>query len=85
MHALIIFDEIWKVVASKIISKVLQNDVTNNSLKKQCRIFTEIHQKITPEPRKIRFHSIDWPAENQSTLTGLPTSRCIKKPHPETN
>ena len=27
----------------------------------------------------IQFYSLGWPTEKQSTLTGLPTSRCMKK------
>ena len=39
----------------------------------------EVHQKSRSGPQKISFYSLGWPTENQSTLAGLPTSRCMKK------
>ena len=39
MHALIIFDKVWKVVTSKIISKVVQNEAKTNSLKTVLDIY----------------------------------------------
>ena len=37
------------------------------------------HQIIIKRPRNIRFYSFGWPTEKESTLAGLPTSRCMKK------
>ena len=38
-------------------------------------------KKANQDLENIRFYSLGWPTETQSTLAGLPTSRCIKKPH----
>ena len=36
-------------------------------------------KKADQDLENIRFYSLGWPTEKQSTLAGLPTSRCIKK------
>ena len=39
----------------------------------------EVHQKSRFGIENICFYSPGWPTEKQSTLAGLPTSRCMKK------
>ena len=39
----------------------------------------EIRQKADQDIENIQFYSLAWPTEKQSTLAGLPTSRCMKK------
>ena len=36
-------------------------------------------KKADQDLENIRFYSLGWPTEKQSTLAGLPTSRCMKK------
>ena len=36
-------------------------------------------EKADQDLENIRFYSLGWPTEKQSTLAGLPTSRCIEK------
>ena len=40
-------------------------------------------KKTEQDTEKIPFYSLGWPTEKQLTLAGLPTSRCIKKHHPQ--
>ena len=81
MHALINFDKFWKVATSKIISKVLQNEVKTNSSKNTVGYLPRSIRKSNQNRGKIRFYSRGWPTEIQSTLAELPTSRCKEKPH----
>ena len=37
-------------------------------------------KKADQDLENIRFYSLGWPTEKQSTLAGLPTSRCKKAP-----
>ena len=36
-------------------------------------------KKANQDIKNIRFYSLGWPTEKQSTLAGLPTSRCMRK------
>ena len=73
------------MVCLKLPQKTIpQNEVRNLfQFENVVGIITEIHLKIKSGPRKIRFYSLGWPTEKQSTLAGLPPSRCKIKPHPE--
>ena len=66
--------------ASKIIRKVQQNEVKTFPFKNVGYLPRSI-RKSNQNRGKFRFYSLGWPTEIQSTLAGLPTSRCKEKPH----
>ena len=52
-----------------------------NERKNHVGCLSKSINKADQDLENIRFYSLGWPTETQSTLAGLPTSRYIKKPH----
>ena len=52
-----------------------------NNRKNYVGCLSKYIKKADQDLKDIRFYSLGWPTEKQSTLAGVPTSRCIKKLH----
>ena len=50
-----------------------------NEVKNHVGCLSKSIKKADQDIENIRFYSLGWPTEKQSTLAGLPTSRCMKK------
>ena len=50
-----------------------------NDVKNHVGCLSRSIKKADQDIENIRFYSLGWPTEKQSTLAGLPTSRCMKK------
>ena len=50
-----------------------------NEHKNHVGCLSKSFEKADQDLENIRFYSLGWPTEKQSTLAGLPTSRCIEK------
>ena len=50
-----------------------------NDVKNHVGCLSRSIKKADQDLENIQFYSLGWPTEKQSTLTGLPTSRCMKK------
>ena len=50
-----------------------------NDVKNHVGCLSKSIKKADQDIENIRFYSLGWPTEKQSTLAGLPTSRCMKK------
>ena len=50
-----------------------------NDVKNHVGCLSKSIKKADQDNENIRFYSLGWPTEKQSTLAGLPTSRCMKK------
>ena len=50
------------------------------STKTMLEVSQSPSKKADQDLENIRFYSLGWPTEKQSTLAGLPTSRCTKRP-----
>ena len=52
-----------------------------NNRKNYVGCLSKYIKKADQDLKNIRFYSLGWPTEKQSTLAGIPTSRCMKKLH----
>ena len=50
-----------------------------NDHKNHVECLSKSIKKADQDIENIQFYSLGWPIEKQSTLAGLPTSRCMKK------
>ena len=50
-----------------------------NDVKNHVGCLSRSIKKADQDIETIRFYCLGWPTEKQSTLAGLPTSRCMKK------
>ena len=50
-----------------------------NDVKNHVGCLSRSIKKADQDIENIRFYSLGWPTKKQSTLAGLPTSRCMKK------